>query len=1384
MFKLLESNPQLSEINGCYKSQRETFRDTKYNNQTLVSVSEVFDRAIDKSPFGSDLENHLNGDAARAALSSAPYNYLQTLNLSNVQHVLDLSEDFGDTAHYLSDHVATVESVKIDPDLARITIRRCVDRRNVRVILEDLEKLALPTKHYDLVILGCLENRQLDERQLTNLLNLLRPTLNERGVLLVNAQNQNRLSSHYSPQPNLNTEAPDYADLYLFKPNRLDSRAVNLSQLRKLVLELGYAHVDVHGTYSQGNDYSNLFSEDYITTAVDPLNHFYRINSLGRADLSEYLVYRQLFLNKVPLINHASRYLFIIGAHAKYTRAVYDNDFSHYAGTGRKPEWRTNTVRLRAAEVVQKIRKHPETLSTSKLVGQDTSDLPFQKGALLVNYWLDAIIDNDFKHFSHLVETYHNWLSERASNTEEFNRTAYDLLPFNILVTEKNGLQTFKTIDTEWQIKQTISADFVLFRALFWFAFENKSLLRNYAEKNQLFSVGAFITQHAPVVLDQTDLEEFITLEERVQADVDAQFTAGSVRLAIEQSFGSSDVIDDGSIAQAVWMAKDGKTDKSHLASVKVAKKAATQVIELSLGEHQVKFTHLRIDPLSCKGSFSICSLTIIDTDNETVTKINGDQLLENAELVNIQRVIAEPANVTTVNEPLLLAINDDPHLIVAFDDSVDLTAASRVRLELRWVWDSRYSAAIDSLSQELAKRNRALLHQWNTINTLKSENSYQETTLGELRKHVPVLMEYEQIQTHLRMALEQQMNKNDLLYEFLLARPTTRIKAFLSRMTSRLLRRPVHEVDTNLFKPPAPEPEPTPLEELLGQNTEDYDLWVSENDLTPDQLDAARIEIENMAYKPVFSIVVPIYNTDPEYLLPMIRSVQAQIYPHWQLCLVDDCSPKRYLRSILEYEAALDDRISLRFNDVNQGISVTTNNALQMATGDYIALLDHDDEISVDALYQNAKVINEKPNVGLIYSDEDKMDMKGNRLEPFFKPDYSQDLLETNNYICHFTVIQKSIMEQIGGFREGLDGSQDHDVILRAADAAEEVHHIQRILYHWRKIPGSTAVVYDAKSYAWEAGRKSIEDLLRKREEGVRVDFGSLKGTYRIFREIKGNPLVSIVIPFKDKPELLEACLTSILNRSTYANFEIVGVSNNSERAETTEMMERFCELDSRVKFVEHNIPFNFSAICNYGVEHSTGEYVVLLNNDIEIISSDWLERLLEHAQRPEIGAVGGKLLYPDGRIQHAGIVVGMVGAAGHPHKFFPDNHIGYHGRLHMVYNVSAVTGAMLMVARNKYNQVDGLDSQDLAVAYNDVDFCLKLMDAGFTNLFTPHCKATHHESVSRGYEDTPEKLERLLKEQKAFLTKWSEFLEKGDPFYNPNLSLKTENFSLNFRD
>ncbi|MCH2190621.1 MAG: glycosyltransferase [Gammaproteobacteria bacterium] len=653
----------------------------------------------------------------------------------------------------------------------------------------------------------------------------------------------------------------------------------------------------------------------------------------------------------------------------------------------------------------------------------------------------------------------------------------------------------------------------------------------------------------------------------------------------------------------------------------------------------------------------------------------------------------------------------------------------------------------------------------------------------------------YAQIE-HLQARLHARRIENEEIRHFLLMRPSTRIKTFMRRWIDRLKGKPfVDETDQmdddsiineNPYTEDEQEPpfDQLPEGKLIGMNTEDYEQWITENTPTTDDIEKIKKEIEQMPYKPVFSILVPIYNTDPEYLLPMIDSVRNQVYPYWQLCLVDDCSPNTYLKAILKQQSIDDDRIVIKLNDVNQGISITTNDALSIATGDYIALLDHDDEITIDALYENAKLINQQPDAELIYSDEDKMELDGTRLEPYFKPDYSPDLLDTNNYVCHFTVMKKSIMEEIGGFREGLDGSQDHDVILRAANTAKAVAHIPKILYHWRKIPGSTAVEYDSKGYAWEAGRKAIENLHRSYDDSVRVEFGQLKGSYRVIREIIGNPLVSIVIPFKDKPNLLDSCLTSILERSSYKNFEVIGVSNNSEEPLTAERIAHFSELDNRIKFIEHNVPFNFSDICNKGVTVAAGEYIVLLNNDIEIQSPDWIERMLEHAQRDHIGAVGSKLIFPDGRIQHAGVVAGMVGAAGHPHKFFPEEHIGYNGRLHMVSNVSAVTGAMLMVAKSKYLEVGGLDSKELAIAYNDIDFCLKLLNAGYLNVFTPYARAIHHESVSRGYEDTDEKMQRLLKEQASFLERWKDFLTKGDPFYNPNMSLKNERFSFRFKE
>lgn len=474
------------------------------------------------------------------------------------------------------------------------------------------------------------------------------------------------------------------------------------------------------------------------------------------------------------------------------------------------------------------------------------------------------------------------------------------------------------------------------------------------------------------------------------------------------------------------------------------------------------------------------------------------------------------------------------------------------------------------------------------------------------------------------------------------------------------------------------------------------------------------------------------------------------------------------------------DRRIKVKYLRENRGIALASNEAMQLVTGEFIGLLDHDDELSIDALYENVELLNRYHSAGLIYSDEDKIDIRGNRIEPFFKPGYSPDLILSQNYICHFTLIRKSLFEDIGGFREGYDGAQDHDLVLRIVEKTDEVYHIPKILYHWRKIPGSTAAIYDSKSYAWEAGRRAVEDALRRRKIGGKAFLGKFQGSYRVKREILGKPLVSIIIPFKDKPELLKLCIDSILEKTTYSNFEILGINNNSSESKSFELMKNYEKIDNRVRFHDHNFPFNFSKINNYAVTMASGEHVVLLNNDIEIMTPDWIETLLEHSQMPEVGAVGAKLYYPDHRVQHAGIIIGIVGIAGHSHRFCHKSEVGYYARPHIIHNVSAVTGAFMMVKKMIYEEMGGLNEKDLDIAYNDVDFCLRLRDKGYLNVFTPYCEAFHHESASRGYEDTKQKVERFGKEQHYIRTRHETIFKLGDPYYNPNLTIDREDYSI----
>ena len=450
------------------------------------------------------------------------------------------------------------------------------------------------------------------------------------------------------------------------------------------------------------------------------------------------------------------------------------------------------------------------------------------------------------------------------------------------------------------------------------------------------------------------------------------------------------------------------------------------------------------------------------------------------------------------------------------------------------------------------------------------------------------------------------------------------------------------------------------------------------------------------------------------------------------------------------------------------------------MATGDYICFLDHDDELTKDALYEFITAINQNsPDV--LYSDEGVINRYGRYLSYICKPDYSPDLLFSFNYMTHLLVVKKTLFDNIGGFSTGYDGAQDYDLILRLVEQTEKIIHIPKVLYLWRQIQGSTSIDPESKTYANEKGKNALQKTLERRNINGKVLKTDQLFYYRVKRNVLNRPKVSIIIPFKDKPELLKQCVESILNKTNYQNFTIMGIDNGSHQDETMALMDRLTTLDERICFHKFDIEFNFSKIMNHAVSLAKGDQLVLMNNDIEILNDDWLESLIEHAEQPEVGAVGAKLFYPDGKIQHAGVIIGIRGFAGHAHRNYPGDSPGYYHRLKSVQNVSAVTGALMMVKRSHYEEVGGLNEKHLAVALNDIDFCLKLRSKGYLNIFTPFCEAIHHESVSRGYEVSPENRARFSNEIIYFKRKWKDLIENGDPFYNPSLTLSKEDYSLN---
>lgn len=554
------------------------------------------------------------------------------------------------------------------------------------------------------------------------------------------------------------------------------------------------------------------------------------------------------------------------------------------------------------------------------------------------------------------------------------------------------------------------------------------------------------------------------------------------------------------------------------------------------------------------------------------------------------------------------------------------------------------------------------------------------------------------------------------------------------------------------------------------------YARWLRENEPTASELAAQRLA--PFVKQPKISIVVPTYNTPGRFLRPMLESVIAQTYANWELCLADGSDPESSCRKILAEYSEQEPRIRLTYLAKNLGIAGNSNAALELARGDFVAFLDHDDTLAPDALYEIARAVNDVPDADLIYSDEDKISEDGSqRYQPHFKPDWSPEFLRSCNYICHFLALHRDLLEKIGPFRDGFDGSQDYDLILRATEQAHQIVHVPRVLYHWRCHATSTAGSSMCKPQAYEAGRHALQDHLVRMGQSGEVTLGLTFGVYQTSFSHDRKPLISIIIPNKDNSETLRRCIDS-LRRSRYQECETIVVENNSVKPGTFEYYKQIAAIEN-TRVLEWSAPFNYAALNNFAAGQCRGELLLFLNNDVEAINTDWLDRLVEHALRPEIGAVGGKLYYPCGTIQHAGLVLGIRGTAGHSHRNHRGKSYGYCHRLISTQNVSAVTGACLMMRKAVFEQIGGFDEQ-FSVEFNDVDLCLKVRTEGYHIVWTPHARLWHHECKTRGSRNTVEKRSLYEKERTLFETKWGKVIRNGDPYYNPNLTLEDESFTL----
>lgn len=1399
--------------------------------------------AEDVSVLSEELPQHCTDWATLYHLSSIRGNILRPFEHLLKGKVLEIGAGCGAISRFLGECGAQLLSLEGSPRRASIAASRTRGLENVTVLAERFDDFKTDEQFDAITLIGVLEYASMfsaDDDPAYAMLKRIRDLLKPDGHLFIAIENQLGLK-YFAGAPEDHLSVPMYGIEGRYTAGQ--PKTFGRKELIQLIERAGFKSSTFLSPSPDYKLPNSIITEAGFTSNEFDAAALAWQNVKKDPQLPEATHFNLEKAWPVVIDNDLGMELansFLVAASCAGTTPIAETTLAYHYSTGRKAAYCKESLFVKSG---QGIEVQYRRLGNESPAEQDETFkyiLPatdaYAKGKILSLSFLETAttVDWTVSSFSPFIASYLKHLKillakegldrDLEKVTTLLPGRYIDAVPHNIVI---DHLGTPSLIDVEWEMSDGVELGHLLMRALLLLL----ACANPLSTSASTLSRQAFIIQLLESVnlhITPEDLDRYIVKEARFQEKVTGRSITNFLDWSPDKTiytFGASKL----KLPHATLYYSDAPDTFSEQKTISLEVKNGVQTLVFPLAKIASDSTVVRLDPVDTRQSFSINQMKIV-RGSQTVWLWQGEDEVY-ASVIKFKRAD---------RSALYLSITSDPYLILPVDlKTLGSLEQLTLEIDLTLLMDEQIAQEITVLSETVSKDLTAdlitpLEQQLEAANA--KYEKLQKSTQEQLEFLNQRNEELEKLQK-LTHPLEDKLKENSLHIQSLESKLTLQqvqkdthihnlnlqIIAMQSssswkltaplrksilimrrlRKTLRLLPSVIRrgggiqntaKKALAVWKLQGTAGLIARLRWLngssdfafVGQETRevpdrhDYARWVEYYD-TIDDNSRWRIseEIRKWASKPLISIIMPVYNPPIDLLREAVDSVKAQLYPNWQLCLADDASTQPEVLEYLKSLAKDDKRIKVVFRPENGHISRASNSALEVATGQYIALMDNDDLLPEHALYWVARTIIENPDVGLMYSDEDKIDADGKRSSPYFKSDWNEFLFRSQNMICHLGVYRRDLVDKVGQFRPGFEGAQDYDLALRCIEQLEreQIIHIPRVLYHWRIHAGSTAMAGDEKPYAALAGVKALDEHLQRKGNIGSTELLPM-GMYRVHYQLPEQlPMVSLIIPTRNAHGLVKQCIDSIKTLTTYPSYEIILIDNGSDDPES---LEYFTEIDreDNIRVVRDEGPFNYSALNNGAVRQARGELIGLINNDIEIITPEWLDEMVSIALQPNIGAVGARLWYPDDRLQHGGVIVGVGGVAGHSHKYLPKGDYGYFCRAALIQELSAVTAACLIIKKSTFNQVHGLDEENLKIAFNDVDFCLRVQEAGYINVWTPFAEMYHHESATRGLEDTPEKKERFMKEVTYIQARWPDI--QNDYAYNPNLTLDHEDFGL----